>query len=82
MSTNLPDLRGKSPDWKEAQSVATGLLLGQQTLKVEDAQQRLSRMQPAFKERLVGLIQRWHDLTLDANQLVDDIDIDLRRCTK
>ena len=82
MKTNSPELvalRRESPDWKETHSIWFGLQAGQMSLDVKDAKLRLQAMKPEYRDRLVALVQRWVDLTTDAEVLYRDVDHDLTR---
>ena len=82
MNTNaleLVALRRESPDWKETNSIWFGLQMGQMWLDEKNAKTRLQSMKPEYRDRLVALVQRWVDLTTDAEVLYRDVDHDLTR---
>ena len=80
MNTNAPELvalRRESPDWKETNSLWFGLQMGQMWLDEKDAKTRLQAMTPETRDRLLSLVQRWVDLTADAEELHSEVERDL-----
>lgn len=80
MNTNaleLVALRRESPDWKETNSIWFGLQMGQMFLDEKDAKTRLQAMKPEARDRLLSLVQRWVDLTADAEALHSEVERDL-----
>jgi hypothetical protein len=77
----LVDARKNSPDWQAAQNVSISLQMGQMALNVDNATTRIPHMKPENRERLLDLVRRYRDLTIDATALVDEIDRDLQKAT-
>jgi hypothetical protein len=78
-SAAIVEARKNSPDWQAAQNVATSLQMGQVALNVENATTLVPAMKPENRDRLLDLVRRYRDLTIDATALVDEIDRDLQK---
>jgi hypothetical protein len=79
-STNtvaMVDARKDSPDWQVAQSIASGLRLGQMHLNPAKATELAPGMTPEHKAVALDLIDRWVALDRDANALVARINAEI-----
>lgn len=73
----LVEARKNSSDWQVAQSIATGLRLGQIHLDPAADTAHLKRMQPEHQAAALDLLERWVQLDKDASALVARINIEI-----
>jgi len=78
-NARIVEARKNSPGWQAAQNVSISLQMGQMALNVENANTLIPRMEPEQRERLLDLVRRYHELTIDAQGLVEEIDRDLQK---